>query len=384
MDIADELRALKDTVEAQQRQIESLTAQRTTAPDGGEVGADSTRVADADTTRRGFFTKAIVAGAAGAAGLAATAQPAAAGIGTGEEFTLGVYNQANDTTTLFRAAPSDKTGLAVSVDGAAVAASGSSPTGTGLEGSTTSGTGIVGLADGGDGAFGQTVSGRGVVGTADTGVGLSAFSESGTGAVVGSTTGVPLQITPGSTVGPPTSGFHPTGGIYLDAAGQLFICLGDGSPGFWSLVNTPPGLQLLGTPQRAYDSRPGQPGSGPKGTFGAGETRTIDLSLDADIFDSDISVLVNATVTSTTGAGYGSIYSADNETLNPPPFSSINWTSTGQTIGNNVQSRVFESQVKVYVSRATHVILDVVGYVPSALEGAAPLAKGATASARQR
>lgn len=377
MDLENELRALGETVAAQQRQIEALTASRGTAAAGDSVPATAAAPGDVEPTRRGFFAKAVVAGAAGAAGLATTARPAAAGVANGEEFTLGEYNQATETTTLFRATSSAKPGLDVSVDGPGIAIRGTSSTKEGVRGVSSSGDGVFGLADSGDGVVGVTIEGRAVVADAvGGGVGLSARSGDGVGAVVSADGGIPLVITPGDDIGPPTSGTHAAGSLYADSSGDLYYCVDDGTPGDFVRLTTDESLALLFTPERAYDSRPTEPGSGTKGKFAAGETRTIDLGLDADVIDSDTAVLLNVTVTGTSGAGFGAVYSAAAPTTTPT-FSSINWTATGQTIGNNVQSRIADRSVKVYTSQATHVIIDVVGFVPG--PGGGPLVMAAKA-----
>jgi hypothetical protein len=47
----------------------------------------------------------------------------------------------------------------------------------------------------------------------------------------------PIRLKPASTVGAPSSDVHSKGELYVDANGQLFLCVADGAPGTWKKVH---------------------------------------------------------------------------------------------------------------------------------------------------
>jgi hypothetical protein len=50
----------------------------------------------------------------------------------------------------------------------------------------------------------------------------------------------PLLLIPGANLGKPTTGLHDKGELYLDSAGELFVCTAKGNPGTWRRVTTTP------------------------------------------------------------------------------------------------------------------------------------------------
>jgi hypothetical protein len=44
---------------------------------------------------------------------------------------------------------------------------------------------------------------------------------------------LPLLLGPATTAGPPTSGTHSQGEVYVDVNGDVFVCTAAGSPGTW-------------------------------------------------------------------------------------------------------------------------------------------------------
>jgi hypothetical protein len=91
--------------------------------------------------------------------------------------------------------------------------------------------GVVGVNEDGTG-----VAGNGGVGVAGNGgVGVAGESDTGYG---GSFTGAaaPLLLGPSSAAGPPNSGMHKMGELYVDVNGVLYFCTANGTPGTWKMV----------------------------------------------------------------------------------------------------------------------------------------------------
>jgi hypothetical protein len=121
---------------------------------------------------------------------------------------------------------------------------------------------------------------------------------------------------------------------------------------------------FLAPPERVYDSRPGSAPDLPSdGVISAGQTRTINLleSGTEQIPENVDGVMVNLTVTQTVGGGFLSLYSAALST--PPTISSVNWSSTGQTVANLTVTAVELAAVKVTCggNGSAHFIIDVLG-----------------------
>jgi hypothetical protein len=83
--------------------------------------------------------------------------------------------------------------------------------------------GVVGVNEDGTGVVGN--GGVGVIGESDTGYGGSF-----TGAAA------PLLLGPSSAAGPPNSGTHKMGELYVDVNGVLYFCTANGTPGTWKMV----------------------------------------------------------------------------------------------------------------------------------------------------
>ncbi len=168
---------------------------------------------------------------------------------------------------------------------------------------------------------------------------------------------------PGDTV----LGTYPEGTLAYNGSSGLEI---------WQVTTTTPKPTLLarpGTagafgflapPERVFDSRPGSPPDLPTdGAISTGQTRTIDLlaSGTEQIRENVDGVMLNLTVTQTTGAGFLSVYSA--ALTAPPSISSVNWTGSGQTVANLTVSAAQFAQLKVTCggTGSTHFIIDVLG-----------------------
>lgn len=168
---------------------------------------------------------------------------------------------------------------------------------------------------------------------------------------------------PGDTV----LGTYPVGTLAYNSSSGLEI---------WQITETTPRPTLLarpGTagafgflapPERVFDSRNGAlPDLATDGMISTGRTRTIDLlaSGSEQIRENVDGVMVNLTVTQTTGTGFLTVYSA--ELTTPPPISSVNWTGSGQTVANLTVSATQFARLKVTCggTGSTHFIIDVLG-----------------------
>ena len=363
--LADALAASQEAIAELRAEVADLRRERRDIPQqGSELPAE--RV----VSRRALFGLA----GAGIAGVAvgAGAQPAAAA--DGDSLLLGTLNTASERTQLEVATPIgsavridatgvgeyDYTGLEVNCD---------SDVGIWATSSKGYGKAVVADADGPD-STGVYARGRLMGVDANGGsYGVLAQSYSGVAAYLDTTTGAHLRLgrfnTPdsGPVVGPP-DGVHEHGMISLDSNGDLFLCTAAGDPGTWVRLNGAHGPTMLPAPQRAFDSRASQPPStGPKGKFTDGETRSIDLTASTDVPSSARAVLATVSVTATAGAGFASLYAGDQPTLAPPTFASLSWSSAGQTLSNAATVSLAAGVIKTYVSRGTHLIVDVVGYI---------------------
>lgn len=98
------------------------------------------------------------------------------------------------------------------------------------------------------------------------------------------------------------------------------------------------------------------------GKIGVGQTRT--LALTPDLPAGATAALFNITVTETVDRGFLGLFPAGTPF---PGTSSINWSATGQTVGNNATVAVSAGgAVSIFcggVSGRAHVIVDLVGYL---------------------
>jgi hypothetical protein len=105
------------------------------------------------------------------------------------------------------------------------------------------GPGVVGDGTGWDaGVLGRSPDGDGVKGEGAIGVRGKATASYGYGGWFEGVGRAQLKLEPASTAGPPTTGSHQVGEIYLDARGSLFVFTSQGptSPGTWRRIATMP------------------------------------------------------------------------------------------------------------------------------------------------
>ena len=141
-------------------------------------------------------------------------------------------------------------------------------------------------------------------------------------------------------------------------SGNLWLCTNSGTPGTWKKLSGPAAagsFHLLSSPQRAYDSRVSEGGTGPL-TPGAAET--VDMTPSG--VPSGISgVLVNLTMVAPPTGGFAVLWSNG---ASQPGASSINFAA-GQVLGNNVTTRVDSNRIaQIFSFSATEYVVDVVGY----------------------
>jgi hypothetical protein len=128
-------------------------------------------------------------------------------------------------------------------------------------------------------------------------------------------------------------------------------------------------LVTLRSPVRVYDSRTD---AVPLGSARLRSGQSVAVTVGAAYADTPsgfaLAVFVNCTVTQTEGSGYLVIRGSDLSGEVPlPPTSNINWQSTGQTLANLALTTVGgEHAIEIHCDGggATHVIVDVLGYVP--------------------
>lgn len=156
-----------------------------------------------------------------------------------------------------------------------------------------------------------------------------------------------------------------TGAAGAGVVGATAIGSGVISPG-GVVASSHGGLQSLFDPVRLFDSRD------PDDLLGGDKLADGDIvSIVAAAPDVDWveSVFLNITITDTEGAGFlavrASVAQAD---VPDPTTSNINWTDSGVTLANAALSGVGQHQsIDVHCTgegSATHVIVDLQGYVP--------------------
>ncbi len=155
------------------------------------------------------------------------------------------------------------------------------------------------------------------------------------------------QLTVGSTT------------VFAQTGGHLIVDL----VGWFSGASTPPsdvGLFVPVTPQRLLDSREPPLGALP----GHNRTAEVPVAGHANLPLSGIgAVVVNATVTQTTGQGFFSVWPAQTYR---PLASSLNATHAGQTIANHVITPVSTGGLAFYTQNGAHLIVDISGWYTGA------------------
>lgn len=280
---------------------------------------------DRPRNRRAFLG-ALGLGAVGAA-FGALGRTESAGAATGAPLTLGTENTAADPTRISATGTIGGEGAFV-VDGQGVADYGIRAAGKNIG---LYGQGPIGVY--GDGAVG------GVFGGSDAAISLQ----------------------PRATAGPP-SGKSLKGDIALDANAVLWLCVADGEPGTWVRLSDV-GTRMLPRPERAYSSTD----DGAGGKLARNEVRTVEIrGRVPGVPGRATAIIGNVTVHQTEGGGYVTAYPSGTAR---PGTSTINWGAPGQSIANGVTVALGDDgAINLYADvtpgdSATHVIVDIVGYI---------------------
>lgn len=148
-------------------------------------------------------------------------------------FTLNGSNLTSTATTLLSTGPVGGKAIAANASsggsstiGIAISASGSGSA-IGVSSSSGSGNGVQGSSGTGIGVYGSSSSGNGVRGKSTTGYGVSAVGGK-----------AQLYVAPAGSAGPPTSGTHNKGEVYVDSTGVHWHCTLSGTPGTWARAIT--------------------------------------------------------------------------------------------------------------------------------------------------
>jgi hypothetical protein len=217
-------------LDGQQAEIEAYRA-----PLEARAAADSAGEPKSKVRSRRDLLRLAGAAAVGAAGAAALrVVPAAAANGdpitVGGTFT-GSGTRTNITNTLGSGFQATGSVGAEGLDGFC-----SGTNGWGVLGESDIGTGIIGFAYSNGVAHGVGASGTsdntlgiGVLGTANAAGGLGASFQGGR---------ANLSLVNASLAGPPTSGAHARGDIWMDNWAIMWICIGDGTPGIFAPLQT--------------------------------------------------------------------------------------------------------------------------------------------------
>jgi hypothetical protein len=161
----------------------------------------------------------------------------------------------------------------------------------------------------------------------------------------------------------PSGDDHLKGDLLVDTNGILWLCVADGTPGTWIEVSHG-GMRLLPSPQRAYDSRVA--GNGAR--VNQGEIVTIQIAgVVPGVPPNALGVIANLIVDRTLGGGFLTAYPAGTPV---PATSNVNWNTNDQTIANGATIGLGGGGISLFADAsilagtpATHVIVDVAGYV---------------------
>jgi hypothetical protein len=297
----------------------------------------SSDLGDHPVSRRGAL-RALGGVAAGGVGLALGstllgAEPAAAA--NGDNLVLGEANTATSATTLSGDAGVENTFLTVQTVNS-----------TAVYGETQNGFGVYGFSDNTVGVFGKG--------------GNDGYGLVGLGGMA------PLLLRPSAAPGPPTTGTHQPGELFVDFTGALFSCYATNK---WVRINK--GFtNLLPTPIRVFDSRitgaanVADP-SRAAGPFAASAIVTLQIT-GATVGGHSVpagasAVIGNVTAVAPTAGGWLTLFPHGEAT---PLVSNLNFQTGDEARGNFcVVALDATGKMDVFAQSSTQVIFDVTGYV---------------------
>lgn len=119
------------------------------------------------------------------------------------------------------------------------------------------------------------------------------------------------------------------------------------------------------SPSRLFDTRPTEPGDGPKGLIPANSTIDVQVLGKAGVPNGGVSaVVMNLTATDSADLGFVSVYPTDQQR---PTASVLNMSRPGQTVPNLVIVPVgSDGKLRFYTLNGTHLLGDVTGYFTDA------------------
>jgi hypothetical protein len=215
------------------------------------------------------------------------------------------------------------------------------------------GTGVMGGANGSNA--------KGVWGQSDAGIGVLAQSGSGVDLWLGGTGR--LYQTPQGSAGAPTSGGHFPGEQIRDAKGELWICVGAGTPGTWMRVagvanNAAGGAMnfLAGIQRTVWSGNTSDPGV----HIALGSPQSFPIASVGGIPGNATGVFGTVTCYASAGSGFVSVYPAGGSASG----GSINYTASDEPLSNFVASGLGAGG-QITVASFAHdckFIYDVVGY----------------------
>ena len=426
--LEQQMQDLLEVVAAQAATIE--TYQRRTAgsvdarPSDAPAPGPSAEVADPvvlDRTlgrRRLLLGGATATAAAAAAVVAGSASPAAAD--NGGPLLLGQNNTANAETKLSYGAninngfrvegASDlamiegyQTGTGPGFKGMntgfGAGVEGTSATGTGVLGQSgdigvngvstngsygvkgeSSGIGVLGVSTGTDsGVYGQSASigvqglgtgpGNGLWGYAiGTGTGLLGQSAAGIGAVLaGLRSNLHLVQRPGRVAPSADATAHEVGEVLVDGTGATWLCTVTGTPGTWRKIGGPAtagAFHVLPAPARIVDTRPGGVPTSvlPKTPLAAGSTRVYDLKVNGSGVPAGATAALITVLLVNAANGNGNMTLWANGVARPTANTMVWGAGAGRWTATAVSAVDSQARVQVNVSAKTDLVLDVVGY----------------------
>ena len=237
------------------------------------------------------------------------------------------------------------------------------------------GVGVFGKAEGpATGVAGEAVNGPAIFGGSSFGVGVlgRGYSTYG-GYFSGAQSALMLEVS-NTTPPPQRADIHQEGEISHGPFGELWACVGVGTPGQWRKLAGPTTvgqLHLLAVPVRAYDSRSSSgPASTGQGPLASGSSRIVSLASGfigatgtTAVPSGAVGALVNIAAVNTSNRGFLAVFNASEDW---PGHANLNWDASGAVVSNQATSLVDNlRRVEVQAGGAdasADFVIDVVGY----------------------